>query len=128
MEGKVTKDCKDKLKKLENQSRICKLIPDRDENYEVLEGPNQFAVNLNDNICDCNWWNIPGLPCKHVVKALLYKRANLKDYYHHYYSVESYLTAYHGVIHPLLTSELAAASTTIQILPPPNKRKPGRPR
>ena len=128
MDGKVTKDAKTKLVKLENQSRMCKLIPGRDELYEVVEGPNSFAVNLNANTCNCNWWDISGLPCKHAVKALIYKRANLEEYCHPYYSVDNYLTAYHGVIHPIPTSELASAPTTVKILPPPGKRKPGRPR
>lgn len=57
-DNEVTKDCKAKLNKLVNEARNLRLIDRRNNNFEVLEGPNQFVVDLKKRTCNCNYWAI----------------------------------------------------------------------
>ena len=128
MEGPITKDCKKRVQKLLNQSRRCVLLPGRDDNYEVHENEEKYAVNLNTNTCTCNWWKLAGIPCQHALKAISYKRTDPYQYCDPCFSVENYLNTYSGVIYPIPTTDLTCQNISEKVRPPPIKRNPGRPR
>lgn len=127
-EGKLTPDAKSTLNKVISSSRACKLIPSHNDEFKVMDGKLRFAVKLKEKKCSCKWWEISGIPCKHAIICIGYKRENPEDYVDDYYSVKRYLKAYENVIHPLPQIDLDTEDTSLHMLPPPLKRLPGRPR
>ncbi|XP_043817647.1 uncharacterized protein LOC122725096 [Manihot esculenta] len=127
-EGIVTPRTKKVLNKIITASRFLKLLPGRNEEYEVHEGPCRFAVSLAKRTCSCGWWDISGLPCKHAARAIAYVRGNIEEFCHEYYTVQCYSRVYAGAIHPVPQTELEPDNEHPSMLPPPLRRQPGRPR
>ncbi|XP_021615715.1 uncharacterized protein LOC110617306 [Manihot esculenta] len=124
----VTPRTKKVLNKIITASRFLKLLPGRNEEYEVHEGPYRFAVSLAKRTCSCGWWDISGLPCKHAARAIAYVRGNIEEFCHEYYTVQCYSRVYAGAIHPVPQTELEPDNEHPSMLPPPLRRQPGRPR
>ncbi|XP_043812752.1 uncharacterized protein LOC122723711 [Manihot esculenta] len=122
----VTPRTKKVLNKIITASRFLKLLPSRNEEYEVHEGPCRFAASLAKRTCSCGWWDISGLPCKHAARAIAYVRGNIEEFCHEYYTVQCYSRVYAGAIHPVPQTELELDNEHPSMLPPPLRRQPGR--
>ncbi|XP_010453170.1 PREDICTED: uncharacterized protein LOC104735138 [Camelina sativa] len=48
--------------------------------YEVLENKHGFKVDMNAKTCACRRWSMTGIPCRHVLRVILTKKHNPKDY------------------------------------------------
>jgi hypothetical protein len=70
------------------ESRVCRLLPGKNDEFEVKNGKVRFAMSLRDKACSCKWWDISGMPCKHAAICIGYKRVNIEDYVHKYYTVD----------------------------------------
>ena len=87
------------LNNLIRESRKCKYFPGRNDEFEVIEGKCKFVVNLGEKNCSCKWWDKSGLPCKHAICCIGYKRANVEDFCHDYFTVQKYLACYEPSLH-----------------------------
>ena len=125
-EEKLTPQAKITLNKVINASRACKLIPGRNDEYEVTEGKVRYVVHLKDRKCSCKWREISGIPCKHAAICIGYKKDNPEEYIDEVHYIQRYLKAYSGVIHPLPQMDLETDDTSLHMYPPPMKRLPGR--
>jgi len=47
--------------------------------FAITEGRTRFIINANDMTCDCNYWQITWILCKHVVRDLMYLNENLEE-------------------------------------------------
>ncbi|RDX79885.1 hypothetical protein CR513_39636, partial [Mucuna pruriens] len=50
--------------------------------FEVTHSPffDKFVVNLNTQSCTCNFWDLVGIPCRHVIATITYKKDNPTNY------------------------------------------------
>ncbi|XP_021602837.1 uncharacterized protein LOC110607965 [Manihot esculenta] len=127
-QGKVTPRIQKTLRQIINQSRCVKLIPGRNDEFECHEGPCRFAVSLERRTCSCGWWDISGLPCKHAVRAIGYKRAEIEDFCDEYFTISTYKKVYQHAIHLIPQRDLQPDEDHPPMQPPPLKRQPGRPK
>ena len=93
-----------------------------------------FTVTLQENTCSCSC-NIPllqKLPCLHVMAACARTIGGANRSYYDFcsmwFSVENYKASYAPSFHPIPDSRYWDAYHGPTILPPPTKRKTGRPR
>jgi hypothetical protein len=58
------------------------------EEFEVqlIGGGQRFTVNMGKRICSYNFWELIGIPCKHVVVAMGKRGQNPKDFVSDWYS------------------------------------------
>ncbi|RYR78062.1 hypothetical protein Ahy_A01g002815 [Arachis hypogaea] len=103
------------INKTTEDARYCK----------VYDGFTRFPVNLVLHTCECKAWQISGLPCKHGAAAIIYIREKVENYCDAYYHKDKYIIAYFGLHSPL--PDLDTLDDT-NVLPPPLRRLPGRPR
>jgi len=101
-----------------------------DGKFEVTQGftMDKFIVDLTNHSCTCYFWDLVGIPCRHVVAAINYRVEQPSDYVHAYYKREAYEACYGSPISPINGQQLWPKSNGPQILPPIFKTPPGRPR
>jgi len=88
----------------------------------------KFVVDLSNHRCSCYFWDLVGIPCRHVVAAINYKVENPEDYVHAYYKRDAYQTSYGPQITPINGQQLWPKTNQPELLPPIYKTPPGRPK
>ncbi|KAJ1406287.1 Zinc finger, PMZ-type [Sesbania bispinosa] len=86
------------------------------------------VVNLIERTCTCTEWQMTGIPCSHVVAAILDERGRPENYVDEIFSKETFLKAYDWHIHPMPGEEDWHECNYDEILPPNVKISPGRPK
>ncbi|KAJ1439028.1 Zinc finger, PMZ-type [Sesbania bispinosa] len=86
------------------------------------------VVNLIERTCTCIKWQMTGIPCSHVVAAILDERGRPENYVDEIFSKETLLKAYDWHIHPMPGEEDWPECNYDEILPPNVKITPGRPK
>nr|KYP63698.1 hypothetical protein KK1_018277 [Cajanus cajan] len=96
--------------------------------FEVTHSmlPDKFIVDLACRSCSCNFWDLVGIPCRHVVAAITYKCEDPEQYVHRYYLRETYVKCYDQTISPINGPDKWPRVEEEEILPPLFKRGPGR--
>jgi len=79
-----------------------------DSKFEVTQGftMEKFVVDLSNHSCSCYFWDLVGIPCRHVVAAINYKVENPEDYVHAYYKRDAYQASYGPQITPINGQQL----------------------
>ncbi|KAL0374098.1 UNVERIFIED_CONTAM: hypothetical protein Sradi_3325500 [Sesamum radiatum] len=72
-------------------------------------------------------WDLSGIPCKHVVSAILCQGEDIEKYTHQCYRVETYLKAYHHPILPINGRDEWKKSDFNPPVPPKAVKRVGRP-
>lgn len=62
--------------------------------YEIVNGKSTLPVILNNHMCKCNQWQVPGVLCKHGMRAILYSGLDPLKLVHECYYVNRYKMAY----------------------------------
>ncbi|XP_058734066.1 uncharacterized protein LOC131605767 [Vicia villosa] len=59
-----------------------------EEKFQVTHAYNrqEFIVDIAKKNCTCNFWELVGIPCRHVVAALGFRQQNPEDFVHEYYT------------------------------------------
>jgi hypothetical protein len=91
-------------------------------------GEAQFIVDTAKRTCSCGFWELVGIPCRHAVAALSYRKQNPSDYVDEYYSRAKYLECYGFGVSPINGMEMWPEVDIEEPLPPHFKRGPGRPK
>ena len=101
-----------------------------DGKFEVTQGftMEKFIVDLTNHTCTCYFWDLVGIPCRHVVAAINYRVEQPSDFVHAYYKREAYQACYGSQISPINGQQLWPKTDAPQILPSIFKTPPGRPR
>lgn len=87
-----------------------------------------FVVDLQKYTCSCGFWDLVGIPCRHVVAAIHRKLDNPIKYVDKCYHKSTYVSCYNEVISPINGQNKWPRITDPEILPPSYKRGPGRPK
>lgn len=103
------------------------------EQFQVAHHYNgqQFIVELDKKTCTCNFWQLVGIPCRHVVAALGLSTQNPIDFVDPYYSKERYAACYGFGISPINGVDMWPTPDNGDeetLLPPMYKKGPGRPK
>lgn len=85
-----------------------------------------FQVDVVEKTCSCVQWKLRGFVCQHVVCVLMDMRINWADYCSKYYHVECYKEIYAPEMGLLIGRE-ERPKPLVEINPPIDMRKPGRP-
>jgi len=124
--GRIVPSVKEKLAKFESEGWKFMLRCCEESIFEVHDGWTQFVVDLKAKTCDCNYWQLSGIPCKHAVKCLSYMKVDLEEWVDGWYTIDKYKATYSGNIYPVRDSCFWPSLETIPLLaPPPVERKRG---
>ena len=86
------------------------------------------TVRLDEKHCDCEMWQVSGIPCMHAVACINTIRGNVEDYCHHFFSVDNWRKCYMGVIHPIPSMNFWPQFENMDLQPPVACSLPGRPK
>ena len=90
----------DKLKVNKEAAKDCTSTWSGGSKFEVHCKRKQFVIDLEKHTCAYYIWDLTGIPCKHVVLVIAYKKKKAKNYVHSYYKVKTYLRTYSHLIQP----------------------------
>jgi hypothetical protein len=91
----------------------------------------QFIVDTKKKSCTCNFWDLVGIPCRHVVAALGLSSENPIDFVDECYSRDKYAKCYGFAVSAINGVDMwpkPPEGVEENILPPMYKNGPGRPR
>lgn len=116
-------------KNIDDQSGFC-TTKNSDYQYEVRfgDGINGYVVDTKARTCSCRMWELSGVPCSHAVSAIYYMHDDPRNYIHPMLSVKNCKLAYAEFMNPLNGKNMWPIDDSDPILPPPNRRMPGRPK
>ncbi|XP_052726016.1 uncharacterized protein LOC128194445 [Vigna angularis] len=87
---------------------------------------NREKINKRD--CSCRKWTVTGIPCCHALTAMWFLNINPEDYIPNWFRTSTYEETYIPLIFPVNGLELWKRTSYADVLPPPNRVLPGRPR
>ncbi|XP_074315350.1 uncharacterized protein LOC141651544 [Silene latifolia] len=123
----ICPNIRQRLKVLKKQSRFCEAFASSAKaQYEVRDGRTYLPINLIDRTCKCGQWQISGIPCKHVIRAIITANKNPSDYVSHWFTVANYKVAYGLPILPITDPEQWPTLECPTLEPPTLKRSIGR--
>ncbi|KAF6139692.1 hypothetical protein GIB67_002497 [Kingdonia uniflora] len=88
----------------------------------------KWKVNLEERTCNCNKWQVTGLPCVHVYCVISHIRLNWVRYCSEYHIVSSYVKTCSGSVLGISDPSLWDKTVNIKVFPPPLVRGTGRTR
>jgi len=110
------------------KSMKCHIEFDGERGFEISDGSYVHTVDMRSRTCSCKSWMLKGIPCPHVIAAILYKNWEPIDYVDDCYSKETYLRTYCHYLQPVTNMKMWSDSTNPHVEPPVVKSMPGRPR
>ncbi|XP_057789843.1 uncharacterized protein LOC131006719 [Salvia miltiorrhiza] len=99
--------------------------------YRVRAGDRRFMVDLQAKSCECNEFDLDGMPCSHAIAAITEAKEPVEDYVEAYYLRSSLVQTYSGSVNhlpPLEHWEIPFEVATDIVLPNLSRRQAGRPR
>lgn len=103
-----------------------------DNMFEIRSGRQGFGVTLETSLktgnCSCRQWGLSGIPCPHAVAAILYMEDDPVSYVAHWFRIDTYKKAYAYSMKPLNGETMWVKQPYDTILPPGDRRMPGRPK
>ncbi|KAG7534518.1 Zinc finger SWIM-type [Arabidopsis thaliana x Arabidopsis arenosa] len=98
--------------------------------YEVDHGREKYRVNVrNDASCTCRLYEVSGIPCSHMVSALLDDSRNVRtpeSLVSKWFSTTKWKVCYQHILKPINGMELWPMSRDVRVLPPPFREPRGR--
>ena len=85
-------------------------------------------MNLRTRTCDCFYWKLSGLPCKHACACIAYKGSDVEMFCDGAYTTKTYCLCYSEIVHPMPELDSNKRGSYGNIDPPGMRRLPGRPR
>ena len=89
-----------KLEKYKEASIDCTSIWLGGAKQEVNTCGKQFVVDMEKHSCAFNRWDLTGIPYKHAVNAIAFKKERAKDYVLDFYKTDTYIALYSHHIQP----------------------------
>ncbi|WMV55318.1 hypothetical protein MTR67_048703 [Solanum verrucosum] len=109
-------------------ANLCKLEFNGDLGFEVSEGEDRHIVNIVEKKCSCRSWQLTGIPCPHVIKALRYKNIEPRDEISWWYTKEAYLKTYGAKLLPMRGEQFWQVLPEHAMDPPDLVKTVGRPK
>ncbi|KAL5782007.1 hypothetical protein ACOSP7_007036 [Xanthoceras sorbifolium] len=114
-----------KVALIQDKGKFAQVMCASDVEYEVKDGNNYYIVKLDVKTCDCGYWAVSGIPCKHVMVVLIATRRQGDEYVHHYLIKEAYVKTYSNIIHLIPDESSWPVMTFSKVLSPEKKKMPG---
>lgn len=89
---------------------------------------NSFTVVTSKKTCTCNCWELLGIPCRHAITALGFKRQFLEDFVDDYYSKDTYEKCHGYNVSPINGQDIWLKVGMEEMSSPSYKRGPGPPK
>ncbi|KAL5576621.1 hypothetical protein UlMin_018320 [Ulmus minor] len=127
--SKMSKDVEKKLEKRRDRAQIMDIRYADEYNFDVIDGDQNFCVDMAVWTCTCSKFQLDQLPCEHalvVVRKSVYEAFDLCS---PFYSREYWYESYSGVINPLphITSWCIPEDfSSFKIMPPDVRTSVGR--
>jgi hypothetical protein len=87
-----------------------------------------YSINLLRKECSCRMWLLTGLPCCHAISCMKSQDIDVDQYVPDCFRKERYEACYSHIIYPVNGQSLWRRTEYTDLLPPPIKRQPGRPK
>ncbi|KAL5846133.1 hypothetical protein ACOSQ3_009657 [Xanthoceras sorbifolium] len=93
-----------------------------------------YVAKLNSKTCECGAWHISGVPCSHVMAGISHIsgvngiRDKVVEFVDPSLSKTAFTKTYGSIIHPIPDQCVWPEVDTVPFIPPPLKRRPGRPK
>ncbi|KAI5410498.1 hypothetical protein KIW84_055853 [Lathyrus oleraceus] len=100
------------------------------ETFQVTHSYNthEFIVDIAKRLCSCNFWELVGIPCRHAVAALSYRKQNPDEFVYACYTREKFALCYGFSVSPINGQDMWPEVEMEPPLPPAYKNGPGRPK
>lgn len=125
--GPICPRAQDKLQLNKVEGRDSRTTVCGGNKFEINLHGKQYKVDLERQTCSCFKWELTGIPCCHVVAAILHKKLKPENYVNACYHTSTYLRIYSHLLLPTNGSELWPKALGSIVLPPIFKKQPGRP-
>ncbi|KAK1650008.1 hypothetical protein QYE76_067813 [Lolium multiflorum] len=122
----ITPHYTEKLEEAKRWSRECNAKNCDVDLWQVSNSKRNCAVNLKNHTCTYRKWDITGVPCSHVVAAIMKVRQHREDYVHEFFKKPLYKQAYKHVVYHVPGPDDWKKTETGDIDPPVFREKPGR--
>lgn len=130
--GSVLPNIKKKLDKERELSRFWRCRIAGEKIYDVILirslTTEKYIVDLTKMECTCRRWMLTGIPCCHAITCYIDRREDPENAIPLIYRKEAYQAVYNPIIYPTNGENLWVATPHVDILPPPLRRGPGRPK
>ena len=128
--GTICPKIRKKLEKFMDWASNCMVLSAGGGEYRVgsSEIGRHYAVDLNTKTCDCNRWQLSGIPCHHVLACCREDRIDPESLVHDCYSIETYKKAYAHNLHPLRGRGFWEKMNGVVVHPPLYTKVMGRPK
>ncbi|XP_050888646.1 uncharacterized protein LOC127093787 [Lathyrus oleraceus] len=100
------------------------------ETFQVTHSYNthEFIVDIAKRSCSCNFWELVGIPCRHAVAALSYRKQNPDEFVDACYTREKFALCYGFSVSPINGQDMWPEVEMEPPLPSAYKNGPGRPK
>ena len=96
--------------------------------FEVSRFRNKIKADLSISFYTCNFWQISGMPCHHVIATIAYKNQKPEDFVHHWLTNGALRATYLHLIVPINGIQYWNKCDNIQPISPKIKRPVGHPK
>ncbi len=112
-----------KMESNKKDSRCCTCIWNVTSRYEILGKDTKYVVDVEKETCICGSWQLTGIPYKHAICALSFKRKELDDYLYDLYKRDKVLLLYAFMMRAVPTIKFWRKRSLIpEPMPPPVKK------
>ena len=125
-EGPICHKIQQKLEKFKEATIDYTSIWSSGTRWDVNSGGKQFVVDVEKRSCACNCWDLNGIPCKHAVHVIAFRKEQAEDYMHDFYKKDTYIALYSHLIQPRNGPDLWPEVDGDAILPLIHKIQLGR--
>ncbi|XP_022641148.1 uncharacterized protein LOC111242381 [Vigna radiata var. radiata] len=94
----------------------------------VSQSGDNFVVDIDKYTCSCRKWSISGIPCVHALTAMNFLNLNAEDSLPVWFKKSTYEEMYSSIIYPINGKHLWEVTQCPDVLPPPKRQLPGRPK
>ncbi|KAI8560052.1 hypothetical protein RHMOL_Rhmol04G0225000 [Rhododendron molle] len=96
--------------------------------FEIWSPYKSFIVDIELNTCSCRKWEVTGIPCRHACAAMIKDRRKPEDFISPYFLTDTFRKSYAYLINPIPNKSMWMRIEFEDIMPPPYRRKSGRPK
>ncbi|XP_019423002.1 PREDICTED: uncharacterized protein LOC109332478 [Lupinus angustifolius] len=125
--GKLLRVQQRRLEKIKVES--CRWTPTwtgdiESQTYELKHRSTKLGVSLTNQTCNCQKWQLSGLPCEHEVTAIAFNTDSPKDYVNNWLTMDAFNVTYSYVISLISSDEFWVSKNQNPKPIPPNMKRP----
>jgi hypothetical protein len=119
---------REKLEKNKLHHRFWQSTFNGDGKFEVRHGMDGYIVDMKAKTCTCRMWQLSGIPCSHSITAIYFNKDEPERYVSKWLMTGTNKRIYKHSLQPLNGERMWPRTDLKPMLPPPDRRMPGRPK